>query len=298
MTLIDKDSSHLGRSWATLLILPLLAAPGCVIEDIILTPDDPPPNPGVPDASPWPGADAGVGGDAWIPDIPPPPPPPDDEPSPFSSYFDLRDYEETVQPQFDMASCGLTGCHNPLTSPLNFPLYDFPPSGSDALWDNFQTATRAVDLNAVPFRAEDTLLYRYAGANHFVTVSNPGLLLAWIEDAYARYSRDWDFFDAQVFEDVIQPMLTGPGPGCAFAACHDANNSGGVAFTLFPDPAPGSRESILNLRATTELVDVSAARAEDTALYRYATDLHFGIIVSDPAALASWIEAALESARP
>lgn len=115
-----------------------------------------------------------------------------------------------------------------------------------------------------------------------------------IEQAWSRYRGDPTpsiFFDLEVFQSEIQPMLDGS--GCTALGCHElfttSNDLG-----LYPRPPPDSTEMYVNFDAVTRFVDFSLW-PEQSSLYAQATNWHGGSAVSDPAALLAWITDAFEN---
>lgn len=212
-----------------------------------------------------------------------------------SVYYDALVYAESIQPLFDAASCGVSGCHDARTPVLGFVLQAFPARGSAEMWSNLQFVSNSVDLAANPFVAEDTLMYRRATDGHAgPPISDHEALLSWLEAAAARYPRPTEIFDVVVFEGAIQPSLDAA--SCSVAGCHAPE---AIRPTLFANPAPGSAEMRANFDEVTRLIDLNALSYQDTAFYIRATDNHAGrtVDVAGEAALESWISSALSAAQ-
>jgi hypothetical protein len=209
-------------------------------------------------------------------------------------YYDLLSFAGDIQPQFDAASCGISGCHDRQSQIAGFVLLPAPAPGSDAMWTNLQFATGRVNLGVIPFVAEDTALYRRATDRHAgVAIADPDALRAWLEDASARFrDRPLDRFDSAVFAIQIQPGLDRA--SCTLAGCHDI--AYGAPFGLHAVPAVGSVEMAANLEIVTGMIDLRASRPEDTVFYTRATDNHAGTVLvdEDALALAAWIRDAMD----
>lgn len=109
-----------------------------------------------------------------------------------------------------------------------------------------------------------------------------------IEDAWFEYAdgaRQTLYFDMEVFQTEIQPMLDAA--GCASAGCHDVYTTPN-GFGLYGRPARGSSEMYANFDVVTLAVEFSAP-PDQTSLFTQATNWHGGSGVDNAAALLSWI---------
>lgn len=102
-------------------------------------------------------------------------------------FFDFAVFEQDIQPMLDAPGCSAVGCHHPNTAIGGFVLYDYPVRDSSEMWQNFETVALLADFQAAP---ESTVLYLRATDGHGgVVVSDPELLLAWIQAAHDLVNR-------------------------------------------------------------------------------------------------------------
>jgi hypothetical protein len=241
------------------------------IEDVIVSPDDPP--------------DV----DGGIPTFPVQPPD-----NPQSVYYDPLTFASAIQPGMDLANCSAVGCHHSDSYYGGFILFPAPAFGSYEMWSNLQFVTHGVDLAVSPFVAENNSFYQWATNYHAGTaIFDPEALRDWLEDAAARYPRAGGSFDADVFERLIQPILDSR--GCTAAACH--SHESGLPLPLFPRPAPGSVEAATNLQAVILLIELDAPRPDMTVFFERVVDRHGDAELSEVEhlLLLDWIQAAMDT---
>lgn len=184
-------------------------------------------------------------------------------PPPSANPFDFNVYQASIQPILDTAEgggCAGSSCHGAPQGQAGFKLVSRPSPGSTDMTGNFNAVTAICNLQA----PEQSLFYLRASSRHgsglskVVSSTEAATILAWIKGAQGNTAppptaggtapgtppggtacASPALFDATVFQTEIQPILFGTvdlndrtsnrdTTGCARAACHGADRTGGA----------------------------------------------------------------------
>ncbi|HTE52724.1 MAG TPA: hypothetical protein VK698_17850 [Kofleriaceae bacterium] len=236
--------------------------------------------------------------------------------------YDIAVWNDQIAPLL-AADCIAAGCHADTEPPAGRSggLTVFASGTACDRVKTFKQVRAKVDL-VTP--GESRILYALEGGALTGEVAHPldygatdagqeklDLLRDFIEAATATCAADGgcstdlrDYFDREVFEEVIAPGLTaaGDGAGCSgSAACH-APPVGQLGFVLPVSPAPGSDEMEAAYQAVVSRIDLDAEPGA-SLFYRRATVPHAGgvstTVEPDAArAILDWIEDAIAARSP